>query len=253
LFRVFGCGTRTSNTPATGRSPGRIWRRLAAVLALGVLSVQGATIEDNNTWFHLTITGPLGGSRQGLNRWRYSFDNPNRFANNSSEYAQGVWRAGVSYLLNSKWSVWAGYSYSRTDTPYTSAPVYEHRAAQQIMWADRAGEFSLSSRQRLEERFPDVGQDTGFRYRHQLRVSHPLGLAPPLSWVLWDEIFFNLNDTDYGATSGLEQNRAFAGFGWKWSEVTRSEVGYLNQYGWRPGKDDRVNHVLAIYLTLTFK
>jgi hypothetical protein len=220
---------------------------------LGVVAAQGATIDDGNTWFHFTVTGPLDVRGSEAKRWRYSFDSPNRFASQPWEYAQGVWRAGVGYLLNSKWSVWAAYSYSRTDTPYTSVPVHEHRATQQLLWADRVGEFSLSYRQRLEQRFPDVGKDTGFRYRHQFRVSHPLALTRPLSWVVWDEISFNLNDTDYGATSGPEQNRAFAGFGWKWSEITRSEIGYLHQYGWRPDKDDRVNHVLAIYLTMTFK
>jgi hypothetical protein len=226
---------------------------LGAALVVGVLAVHGATIEDNNTWMTFLITGPVGEGRHETNPWHYLFDSPLKFADNSQKFAQGTWRGGLGYALNPKWSVWAGYSYTYTDQPYTKTPVREHRGFQQVLWIDRAGDFTLSTRQRLEERFPDVGHDVGLRSRHLFRVTHPLGFFKPLSWALWDEVFFNLNETDYGAKTGLEQNRAFAGFGWKWSEVARSEFGYLHHFVQRPGGDDRLNHVLSISLALTFK
>ena len=131
--------------------------------------------------------------------------------------------------------------------------MHEHRGFQQILWLDRVENFTLSTRHRLEERCPDTGHDVGLRSRHLFRATHPLGTLKPLYWSLWDEVFFNLNETDYGAKTGLDQNRTFAGFGWQWTEVTRSEIGYLHHFVRRPGGDDRVNHVLSLTMAPAFR
>ncbi len=227
--------------------------RLLACLALTPISAGGATIHDHNTWVNFSLTGPLLDGQGGASRWRFTFDSPNRFGDNSRQYAQGAWRAGLGYALNSHWSIWAGGSYTRTDTPYSSVPYGEPRGFQQVLWTDRSGDFILQYRLRLEERFPDTGNDLGLRLRQQFRVSHPLPAFKPLSWVLWEELFLNLNETDYGARRGLDQNRAFVGLGWTWSEIVRSEAGYLHHFNRRPGRVDGVNHTLAVSLAITFK
>jgi hypothetical protein len=89
--------------------------------------------------------------------------------------------------------------------------------------------------------------------RRQFRVSHPLRLVPPLSGIVSEEIILNLNATDYGARPGIDQNRAFAGLGWDWSPVNRSEIGYMHQLVHRPGGPDRHNHILAVSFAFSFK
>lgn len=76
-----------------------------------------------------------------------------------------------------------------------------------------------------------------------------LGLTPlirPL--IAWDEALFNLNDTDWGSDPGLDQNRAFLGFGYKSCPhaPVRTEIGYLNQFINNQGGNDGMNHILSI-------
>ncbi len=219
----------------------------------GLLPVKATTVADNNTWLQFSLTAPLVHPADRPSPWRLSLDSPERFANDSHQYAQGTWRGAIGYTLTPHWSAWAGYGFSRTGEPYTRTPYDEHRPFQQLAWKDQAGTFSLQYRLRLEERLPDTGEDLGLRLRHQVRVSHPLPLAQPLSWLVWGEVFLNLNATDYGARRGLDQYRVFAGLGWQWSEVARLEGGYLHHFTPRRGQPDRVNHVLALSLALSFK
>jgi hypothetical protein len=235
-------------------------RILLSIIFIGTASfvvspvpARSATIEDFNTWVHLSVTGTLLPEEAGGSRWRYIIDSPSRFGDQARKYSQVVGRAGLGYTLNPQWSLWAGYSYSHTDIPYARVPFGEHRAFQQLLWTGRTGRFTLGARHRLEERFPQTGNDMGVRLRHQFRVSHPVGQSKALSWVAWEEVFLNLNRTDYGARRGLDQNRLFAGIGWKLSETLRSEAGYLHHFNQRPGGPDRVNHVLAFSVALSVR
>jgi len=253
-------GPRTVQNPGTNHYRRSRYRTgLGVLLSLGALmgasakTARANAVEDKNIWFNLSMTGPLLGAEHGRSPWRFSFDSPNRFANNAKKYTVGEWRFGFGYILNPKWSVWTSYSYTHTDTPFTRVPYNEHRLNHFMTWTDRFGDFTLGFRNRLEERFPDSGNDMGLRSRHQLRVSHPIYAIKPLSWVVWDEIFFHLNDTDFGACTGVDQNRAFAGGSWKWSELARTELGYLQHFTHRTSGANRINHALAITLALTFR
>ena len=80
------------------------------------------------------------------------------------------------------------------------------------------------------------------------RVQRDFSFCPWLTFVLWDELFIHLNDTDWGAESGFDQNRVFVGLGLKCDPKSgwRTEVGYLNQTINNPSGDDRSHHILAI-------
>jgi len=72
--------------------------------------------------------------------------------------------------------------------------------------------------------------------------------APEFSLVAWNELFVSLNETDWGAQSGFDQNRVFLGFGWKpySTHQSRVEIGYLNQHINRSGSQNLTNHLLSI-------
>jgi hypothetical protein len=235
------------------RSPVGLRSCLFALLAFAEAARGAEVIEDRNVWLHFSVTGPLLGSRPGPNPWRFSFDSPHRFAADAREYAQGVWRFAVGRTLSPEWSAWAGYGFTRTDAPYTRTPYFEHRPFQQLLWSRRTPRAQLSYRLRLEERLPEPSHDTGWRVRQQIRVSLPVREIKPLAWVFSEEYFLNLNATDTGARRGLDQNRVFAGASWQWSEVFRSELGYMHHYTRRNGQPNRVNHVLALNLALAFQ
>jgi hypothetical protein len=84
-----------------------------------------------------------------------------------------------------------------------------------------------------------------------LRLSVASGLHPSLVWVAFDEYFINLNNTDYGARKGFDQNRLFLGFNWAFDDSTKVELGYLNQRV-NTRQADSVFHALSTTLIVNF-
>lgn len=64
------------------------------------------------------------------------------------------------------------------------------------------------------QRFRDDGDDTGWRFRQFFKLVYPLPDKPDVSLVAYDELFFGLNNTDWGVESGFDRNRLFLGAGW---------------------------------------
>ncbi len=84
-----------------------------------------------------------------------------------------------------------------------------------------------------------------------LKVTKPVSRGSDLSWVLSDELFLNFNNTDWGARSGIDQNRAFLGLSYKIDASATLELGYLNQ-AVNTRTVDRENHVFSSTLSLKF-
>jgi len=91
--------------------------------------------------------------------------------------------------------------------------------------------------------------EVGWRFRQLVRAQKPFEHHPDLLWVAWDEIFFHLRDTDWGAVTGYNQNRVFVGIGRIPNKRSpwRTEIGYLYQQIDIPeDSDDLNNHILSI-------
>ena len=111
------------------------------------------------------------------------------------------------------------------------------------------GDVSAVFRSRLEQRFVSVGAQAGWRFRQMIRFQKPVAKNPRLLWVAWDEIFYHLRDTDWGARTGYNQNRIFVGLGRTASSNSRlrTEIGYLYQQIEIPEDGaDLSNHILSI-------
>lgn len=156
-------------------------------------------------------------------------------------------RPGVGYDVLPWLSLWAGYAWIPT-VNNDADDGHEHRAWQQVTLHHRFDwGLSLQSRTRFEQRFSNLGDDVGFRLREFVRVNwHPEPTAP-LGIASWNELFVGLNDTDWTAPAGLDQNRTFIGPFLPIPNVGRLEIGYLLAYLRRPG-GDRVVHALAMNL-----
>lgn len=68
------------------------------------------------------------------------------------------------------------------------------------------------------------------------------------SLVVWDELFVNLNDADWGQREGFDQNRLFVGGAWRLHPRGRIEAGYLNNILDTPSADEQTNHNLSVTL-----
>jgi hypothetical protein len=124
--------------------------------------------------------------------------------------------------------------------------VNEHRSWQQMIFKGTTPTgFALQSRTRFEQRFRAQG-NVGFRIRQFARLGWQPNPDSPLGVVVWDELFVQLNDTDWGASSGFDQNRIFAGGFFRTSAHTRLEAGYLRADLDRGGPQQQ--HVLSVTL-----
>ncbi len=228
----------------------RVNRWLLAVLAAGTLlgaaapSVAGGLKNDGGGWIMFFASGPLDPSGTPASRLRWWFDLQPRFTEDSN-FQQLLVRPGLGYSFG-KASLWMGYAYILSDPPSRST-FDEHRIWQQLLYADRVASLGFQSRTRLEQRFVQGGSDTGWRFREFIKLTHPIGIAG-LGLSAYDEVFFDLNDTDWGADPGFAQNRLFAGLSWKPSAASglTVELGYLNQLVRNENRRDPMNHIASL-------
>jgi hypothetical protein len=206
-----------------------------------------AQYVDSGIWLAGSATGKLPRPlNDAKGSWRVWTDLQLRFGDDSSRFSQGLVRPGVGYALNSAWSLWAGYAYVRTDLPYARTPSTENRIWEQLTWQGVVRRTDLSSRTRLEERFSSAGSGTGVRLREMGKLMQPLDSKKVWLIAAYDEIFVNLNSTNFGARSGADRNRVFVGPGINLSESVRVEFGYLNQYTFNNNGPDRVDNIFSI-------
>lgn len=220
---------------------------LCFVLILCFASAAKAQSVDSGLWLAGTANGKLPPQlNDAKGSWRLWMDGQARFGDDFGRFSQGLVRPGVGYALNNTWTVWAGYAYIRTDQPYATTPSNEQRVWEQVSWQHIAGRTDLSSRTRLEQRFHSAGSDTGWRLRELGKLMHPLGQKGVWLIAAYDEIFVNLNSTNFGAKSGADRNRVFVGPGINVGKPLRFEVGYLNQYTFNRNGPDKVDNLFSI-------
>jgi len=225
---------------------------LLVITALGhVSSARGDTASDAGLWLMAAAQGAIAKDDPNLDRWRWWLDTHARFFENADGYGQSIVRPGIGYAIGEKSTLWVGYAWIRT-SPANRSDFDENRIWQQWTHSATLATATLSLRSRLEQRFVEGGNDVGWRFRQFVKLSQPIGFDSRLRIVGYDEMFFGLNDTDWGVRAGLDQNRLFAGFGWLLEQGRTVEVGYLNQLVRRPNGDDLMNHILSLNVLLRF-
>lgn len=210
-------------------------------------AVKAQPSADTGEWFALFAQGDVERVRADSPNLKWWFDGHLRLVDDTGGYNQSIIRPGLGVKITEKATVWAGYAFIHTN-PLSGIEFNEHRIWQQVTWSDTRGPWTLALRSRLEQRFLDTGDDLGWRFRQLVRVQRSLEAFPRLSLVVWDEAFFHLNDTDFGARAGFDQNRAFAGLGFKRNPDAkgRVEFGYLNHAIDVPSGNDRTEHLLSV-------
>lgn len=216
---------------------------LAALFALPAATPALAQEQDQELWLSGAASTKLG------DRTKFEFDTIARFGND----AGGLYEIEINTLvvqdLGKGFNIAGGYTrnigYSRGAVTNT-----ENRLRGQLGWSGAAGPVKLSGRVRLEVRFRADGDDIGYRLRPQLKATLPVG--GPFSLVASHESFVPLNDTDWRQRAGHERMRNFAGVNWKAGKRIAFELGYLNQYNFRPAPArDVMDHVLSVSTALS--
>ena len=206
--------------------------------------------EDFRIWGNVTARGNFGPLDPDLKRWRWWMEVQPRSRESGKEMDQLLIRPGIGYALTDHSTLWMGYAHV-TNYPVVGDEIHEHRFWQQYTWSGPTFLGAFSSRTRFEQRWQDNGNDTGGRFRQFFKFNWPFSFHPAASFVAWDEMFVHLNTTDWGARQGFDQNRGFAGLGYRWQPQILTEIGYLNQYI-NTANTDRMNHILSVNLFLDF-
>lgn len=212
--------------------------RVLFMFVLGGLSHAVAdTEEDGRYWFSIYTQGKLPAEN-----FYWSMDTHPRWREEGQHFDQLILRPSVFYKFNPKTSVWLGYDTIISHPPSQSSQR-ENRLWQQFQYQfDELANVTFTSRTRLEQRRREDFQDVGHRLRQMVRATTPSGVHPSLSWVAFNELFLNLNQTEWGARRGIDQNRLFVGANWKFSDFSNVETGYLHQFI-NTRTVDRENHV----------
>ncbi len=202
--------------------------------------------EDGRTWLNQNMIGDFP-----IKNWRWYTELQLRLRDKSRHIDQVLIRIAILYDINEQASFWMGYA-NVTFYLESREIVKENRIWQQFLYNFKPiCNINFQSRTRLEERFFDNSNRTGYRMRQMLRVTAPSCISPKLLLVAYDEVFFYLNDTGYGLKPGIDQNRAFAGLNFALNDNMNLEIGYLNQYIITQ-RIDRMNHVLSATLFVVF-
>jgi hypothetical protein len=202
--------------------------------------------EDGRYWLNIYAQGKLP-----VENLYWSMDTHPRWRDEGKHFDTLILRPSIFYKVTPKASVWLGYD-TVINHPAGAAAYKENRLWQQFSYQfDPVANVSFSSRSRLENRDREDFSQHAYRWRQMVRASMPSTFNPQFSWVVYDELFINFNDTHWGVRKGFDQNRLFLGVNWKFSDFSNADVGYMNQYV-NTRTVDRENHILMTAIRFNF-
>ncbi|MGR8980593.1 MAG: DUF2490 domain-containing protein [Gammaproteobacteria bacterium] len=184
-------------------------------------------------WGSLTLQGDFKSFISSGDKFKWLIMDQSRTRengpNNDSRFTENILFSQAGYQLNDNASVWLGYAHDWLHPPPNKPAFQENRAYQDFLWNRSLGDFKLTSRTRMEERINQTTGDTGYRPRQLLQISHPLPILNDLSAYAGDEVFFYLNQNNFGKR-GFTENRAFGGLSYQFTTDLGVDLGYMGQY-----------------------
>lgn len=253
-----------------------MFKKISIFIGLAILSLTlnrpvaaDRTVEDFQVWGNITALGNFGSlnpNNPDLKKFRWWMEGQGRFGNDATQFTQSLIRPGLGYAITDKIVVWAGYAWAPTAEPLTlntGHPFNEHRIWQQVTWADNFSFGRLSARSRFEQRFFDHNapisgdDDVAHRFRQLVKLAVPITpIDPNLTFIVQSELFIAMNTVGNPGfiSRGYDQNRAFAGLGYKINQYATVELGYMNQFINRPNsaRPDQMMHNFVANLFLNF-
>jgi hypothetical protein len=219
----------------------------AAQLSLALLiSSPAMAADDGQIWTNGVVTVKLS------DRWRLSEDLTFRFSDHRNGLYEIESNTLLGYKVNKVMTVWAGYTH---DPQYAAGhfTIMEHRAREQVTFDGFAqiGTGKLNGRIRLEQRWREGLDGTGWRVRPYLKYTLPFQKGGKTAFVLSAEPFINLNATVFQRTDGLDRIRTFAGVSIPLAKNLTGEGGYLNQHTFVPHGPDNDDHVASFAVSLS--
>jgi hypothetical protein len=218
---------------------------LALMLAgASIAAPAQAAKSDSQVWANGSVTANLS------EHWRLQEELTGRFSDNRNGLYEIESNTLLGYRLNKMITVWAGYTH---DPQYSGGDftVMEHRAREQVTFDGlaRIGTGKLSARLRLEERWREGVDGTGWRLRPYLKYSLPILGKTAIN--VSTEPFFNLNTAAFQRQSGLDRVRNLVTVSTPLTKNLTGEAGYMNQHGFVRDGPDTSDNVAYFGLSLS--
>jgi len=212
------------------------------VSALVVSSPVGAT-KDSQLWTTESATLALS------DHWRLQEELTERFSDNKNGLYEIESNTLLGYRMNKVVTLWAGYTH---DPQYSAGDFtrMEHRAREQVTFDNFAnlGPGKLSARIRIEQRWREGLEGTGWRLRPYLKYSLPI--SGKLALNLSSEPFIDLNTTSFQSKRGLDRVRNLVTISAPLSKSLSAEAGYMNQHLFISGRPDEGDNIAYFALSL---
>lgn len=179
-------------------------------------------LEDFRGWYNTNIVWGMG------QNWLGNVGSSVRTGEGFDSVDQLQFFGALGYRLNENWALWQGFLWQRSD--FSVVGKDEYRPFQQLTYKEKYGDWTFSTRSRLEERILDWhAGDVSLRFRQQFRGEYAL----TDTWYVagTEEVMFNLNNVvGTNRLEGVDQNRAFAGVGYVIDKNTKIETGYMHRW-----------------------
>lgn len=221
---------------------------LMLVLSTNIMA-KGDPTEDFQIWVPVNINAKLGDNLRGF------LEAQPRIGHNANSLDTAIVRPALGWALNDNWTVWGGYLMQSQRNASTNDYNIENRSWQGLTYKNKFDDNIVEVRNRLEQRFLPHNHDISHRWRTRIRVEHLIGQTP-WSLIGSDEMFVNLNNNEVNANlqEGANQNRAYAGIGYRFNSNFQVESGYLNQYTFNSSAKtlDQSNNVWMSNINVNF-
>lgn len=218
----------------------------AAATLLAGSPALAAMEDDAQIWLRMGASGSVSGP------WQAGFEAVLRFGDSAGGLYESEYGGNVGYQFSPAFGLSAGYvrvpTYSRQGVTRT-----EDRFRQQLNLAlGTVAGGRLNGRVRIEQRLVSSGDDIGVRLRPYLVWSRPFRRGGRTALVLSHESFVNLNGTDWGQRGGYDRMRNLVAVSTPLAKGVAAEIGYLNQYGFRPKSRDTQDHAASFAISYSF-
>jgi hypothetical protein len=181
------------------------------------------------------------------NRFSVHFDAHLRSGDALKKVQTFVLRPGLNFKLSKAVTVSTGYAYfpGRRTIGSVSNLLPEHRIWQQAIFQHKAKKVAFNHRLRFEERWLSKakvanneletdGYGQAFRLRYLVKSIIPFTnnsfFDKGFFLALQNEFFFNTGNKTAVNGKSFDQNRGYAGIGYRLNNKVDVEAGYINQY-----------------------
>lgn len=221
-------------------------RRLGQLIAALAIATPAMATQDSQLWTGGNVTARLS------DHWRISEEITARFSDNRNGLYEIESNTLLGYSIAKGVTLWAGYTH---DPNYSggSFTVMEQRAREQITFDNFAtlGPGRISGRLRVEQRWRQGLDGTGWRVRPYLKYAVPLNKRGRVAFVVTTEPFLDLNTTTFQRADGLDRVRTFVGISAPLAKNLAADLGYLNQHTFVRNGPDNDDHVASLSLSLS--